>query len=362
MLKVVFIALIVGLVSPKLFANSTVFFINGYSDNYTPSVPVVDFFDSWKGAKKYQKADRAYANEFLQAGIKLANFSFAAFYRYDYNIRMHSDVAEYRYTFHNHRDQLVDKDYIYDFDEQRLTSSGLRLGYEYVINENFSSKVYINLLSSKKYQQRNISDGFINGKTRLGDANANYYFSEDTLYDFLDVNNSPRGYGASLDIELKYKSDNYDLALIVLDLGHFVRWNKSPYAIGEFNVNHFIYNQDQVRNQQPLANLQTHEGSINKSFTMHLPLRAKLSLNKRLSERYSVAIKYNYNEIFNSTEVSLAYKVNDKFNFSTSYNLNTKGYGVKVQYAKYYIELITDDIKFSYANNLSLFLGMEIKI
>jgi len=361
MLKVVLTGLIVGLVSPKLLASSPVFFINGYSDNYTPSVPVVDFFGSWKGAKKYQKASNAYANEFLQAGIKLNNFSVAAFYRYDYNLTMHSDVGEYRYTFHNNRDQLEDRDYVYDFYEQRLTSQGLRLGYEYVINDKFTSQVHVNLFASKKYQQRDISDGFLNGKTRIGDAKANYFFSEDTLYNFLEVDNAPTGYGASVDIALNYKSDGYELALSVLDLGHFVQWDKSPYAIGEFNVDHFIYNQDQVRDQRPLANLQTHEGNSNKKFTMHLPLRAKLSLHKQLSDSFSTAIQYNYNEIFNSTQVSLSHQTTDKLNFNTSYNFDTKGLGIKVQYAEYYIELITDDINLEYANAFSLFSGMEIR-
>ena len=361
MLKVVLIGCFIGLISCKSIAKSPTFFINGYSDNYTPSVPVVDFFGSWKGAKKYHEAERAYANEFIQVGVKFNDFSIAAFYRYDYNLKMHADVGEYRYTFHNNRDQLADKDYIYDFYEQRLSTTGIRGGYQFAINSYLTSQVYVNVFSSKKYQQRDISDGYINGHTKLGDAKANYFFSEDTLYQFLEVDNSPTGYGASVDIELLYKREGYQLALSVLDLGHFVHWQESPFAIGEFNVNHFIYDQNQVRSQQPLANLQTHEGDIDKEFTMHLPLRAKVSFQKELSEFYSVGIQYNYNEIFNSTQVSLSYSATDKLNVSGSYNFNSKGLGLKARYRQYYIEMITDNVKLDYANNLSLFTGMEIR-
>jgi len=95
---------------------------------------------------------------------------------------------------------------------------------------------------------------------------------------------------------------------------------------------------------------------------MHLPIRAKLSLHKQISKSFKASIRYYYNEIYNNTSVSLAYQSSDLFNFKTSYNLNTQAIGLKAQYSKYYIELVTDNFNLTYANSLSLFAGMEIRL
>ena len=350
------------LASFAVTANSAKFFINGYSDNYTPSVPVVDFFGSWKGAKSYEQADKAYSNQFFQVGVQTKAFSIAAFYRYDYNLTMHPDVAEYRYTFHNARDELQDKDYVYDFFEQRLTTQGVRVGYFHRFNNGLSVKSYLNVFTSSKYQQRDIRDGYVNGISRLGDANANYFFSKDSLYQFLEVDKAPKGYGASLDFELTYTLNSYQLTAKVKDLGHVVKWDASPYAIGSFRVNHFIYNQNDVREQAPLASLNTHEGGIEKSFSMHLPIRASLGLQKTFEAGYRTKIEYFYNEIFNHAVTSVAYDVWEDLEIEASVNLRSAALGLKAHYKSFYVKLISDNVNPGYANSLSLYSGLEVPL
>lgn len=338
-------------------------FVNGYSDNYTPSVPVLDFFGSWKGAKSYAKADKAYANNFVQMGVKYDRFSFATFYRYDYNLTMDPDVGEYRYLFHNSRDKLENKDYIYDFYEQRIESYGARIGYQFEPRTDLSIASYLNVMTSSKFQDRDITDGYINGQTRLGDAQANYHFSEDTLYQFLTVDEAPKGYGASLDVDISYRvNESLQVNLSVKDLFHFIRWDDSPYARGSFQVDKFIYDDDGVLQQQPLADLMTHEGGARRSFTQHLPTRVKLDVEQYFFEDYLLALEYKTNEIHDSMTIRGGYVPFANSMVAMSYNLDTKAVGVHSRYHQYYLELVTDTVDMGYANSLSLFMGMEFKL
>jgi hypothetical protein len=338
-------------------------FVNGYSDNYTPSVPTVDFFGSWKGAKSYKAADLATANNFIQTGAQYSKFSAAIFYRYDYYLTMHKDVAEYRYTFHNDRDNLLDKDYIYDFRERRLDSHGLRLGYKYKYSSKLAITSYINLHSSSKFQDRDIKDGHTNGKTRLGDAQANYHFSKDTLYGFLNVDEALQGYGFSLDIDANYQvNDDLKLEFTVKDLFHFITWDESPYAQGSFQVDHFLYDGQDVLQQKPLANLQTHEGGKPHSYTYNLPVRLSFSAQQTLFDHYELSLKYQYNEIVDALTVKAGYSPWTKTQFAFSYNFERKAFGLHTKYHAFYLDVITDKADFGYANALGLFIGYEVKL
>ena len=337
-------------------------FMNGYSDNYTPSVPVADFFGSWKGAKSYKRADRAYANEFVQLGVKTNSYSISLFYRYDYNVEMHPDVAEYRYTFHNNRDALEDRDYIYKLYEQRLTSHGIRLGYSHSFKNTLDFNVFVNILTSNKFQQREIKNGHQNGLTQLGDADTRYYFSEDTLYKLVDTPDSSRGYGASLDLYLKYKLYTYDLFAEVKDIGHFIHWSDSPYAIGQFGFDKYSYDANHVRNQQPLANINTSEGGKKRDFTINLPLRANLGIRKNFDSGFNFGGRYCYNEIYNHSVIDIGYNFANGTVIESGFNLRTHAISLYGKHNGYFVKLLTDDLKLGYANHLSIFAGIEVNI
>ena len=351
------------LASLQVNADTYTLFANGYTDNYTPSVPVVDFFGSWKGAKAYNEGSKAIANNFFQIGVQYEALSFAIFYRYDYYLTMHPDVAEYRYTFHNDRDNLQDRDYIYDFKEQRLTTQGIRVGYNYRYNNRITFNSYINVLYSSKFQERDIQNGYINGITRIGDADADYYFSEDTLYGFLTVDEPPEGYGASLDFDLIYRINHtLTVDLNVKDAFHFVTWEESPYAKGNFQVDQFYYDDQDVLQQNPLTNLYTHEGSEQHSFTQHLPVRIDLSLEQIIAQKFDLTVKYQYNEVMDSVSIKGGYSPFAESNVAVSYNLQRSALGLHGKYRSFYCDIMFDDVDFGYANSLSLFLGYEVRL
>jgi hypothetical protein len=350
------------LASLQVNAETYTLFANGYSDNYTPSVPVVDFFGSWKGAKEYNEGSKAIANNFFQIGVQYEALSFAIFYRYDYYLTMHPDVAEYRYTFHNDRDNLQDRDYIYDFKEQRLTTQGIRVGYNYQYNNKLTVTSYLNVLYSSKFQERDIQNGYINGKTSLGDADADYHFSEDTLYGFLTVDDVPQGYGASLDFDVSYQINNITrVDLNVKDAFHFVTWEESPYAQGNFQVDDFYYDSQDVLQQNPLTNLYTHEGSEQHSFTQHLPVRIDLSVEQIIA-KFDLSVKYQYNEVMDSVSIKGGYSPFAESNVAISYNFQRSALGLHSKYRTFYLDIMFDDVDFGYANSLSLFLGFEVSI
>ena len=344
-------------------ASAYTLFANGYSDSYTPSVPTVDFFGAWKNAKSYQKADKAFTNNFFQLGVKYQTLSFALFYRYDYSLTMHPDVAEYRYTFHTDRDNLQDRDYTYNFKEQRTTSHGARVGYTYQYNSKLAITSHINLIYSSKFQDRSIQDGYINGKTRLGDANANYHFSKDSLYQFLVVDEPPDGFGASLDFDINYQVNNaLKVDISVIDAFHFITWNESPFAIGSFQVDHFIYDGQNVLQQQPLSNLQTHEGNQKHSFTQHLPMRITLNAEHRLGDRFTLSVQYQHHEIMDSYSMKGGYLPFADSKIAVSYNLQREALGLHAKYRNFYCDVSVDNTDFTYANSLSVFLGFELSI
>lgn len=338
-------------------------FFDGYSDNYTESVPVVDFLGSWKGAKEYNKGDRAFSNSFTQMGVQYSQFSFATFYRYDYYLQMNPDVGEYRYLFHNKRDQLENKDYVYDFQEQRSTAFGLRFGYRTQASERTSLAVYTNFFYSGKFQVRDVRDGYINGKTRRGDGQVDYHFSRDTLFNLLEVQETPDGYGASLDFDIRYQiSPNLLLDLSVKDLFHFIYFEQSPYAIGAFHENAFLYNDQNVLQQQPQVNIKTHEGGDNRSYTQRLPLRVSASLSQYFNHNYLVGVEYTSNEIFDSVTLKCGYKLGHNSELEFSYNLNSEAIGIHGSYRSFYFGLLTDTQRVGYANNLSVFVGLSVRI
>lgn len=344
-------------------ADDYTLFFDGYSDNYTQSVPVLDFFGSWKGAKEYHQGDRAYANNFAQIGVQYNKWSLATFYRYDYYIDMHPDVAEYRYLFHNHRDQLADKDYIYDFYEQRSNSQGLRLGYRFEPSDDLTVSSYLNIIHSVKFQDRDIKDGYINGKTKLGDANINYHYNKDTLFTLSNVEQNPTGYGASVDIDVNYKiADDLVLDVSVKDLFHFIRFTDSPYTIGSFSVGHFIYDQDDVLQQKPLADLMTHEGGEPVDFEQKLPLRVRAQLSKWIDNKYLLNVQYDTNEIDSSTTVKGGYQFTNNSQIALSYNIDHRSIGLHSRYNTFYFNLVTDNPDFKYANSLSLFMGFTVEL
>ena len=354
-----------GLLSLHANANdsSYTFFLNASTDNYTPSVPTVDFFGkNWKGAKSYKEADRAYANNILEFGIDSGKYSISAFYRFDYNIKMDPEVAEYRYLFHNFRDTLGDRDFTYDFYEQRLFAYGTKLGYQFDTWQGLTVKTSLNLLASNHYELRDVRDGFINGETQLGNGFASYFFSKDRLYDFLEVDSAPTGYGASLDIDINYQSGNWHFDLSVLDIGHFIEWDDSPYAIGEANVAGFEYDEDNVLQQLPIANLDTHEGGEVKGFTFRLPLRAYFTAAYAVTDSLSVSAKAIYNEIYNSAEIAAQYQFNDDWAVGTSYNLRKRSVGIDLQYGGFYLHFEADDVDPAMANSLGLATGYRVKL
>ncbi|WP_199608813.1 hypothetical protein [Flocculibacter collagenilyticus] len=364
MKNIFFIALyITSVVSMDVTASKSeyTFFVNGYSDNYTPSVPVVDFSGSWKGAKTFERADVAYTNNLFQIGVANSTYSFAAVYRYDYALSMNPDVSEYRFNRHNSIKENLDRDFIADLHEQRLTTYGFRLGYTYDRQANWSVTTYLNVLQSNKFQDRLIYDGTIHGITQLGNASANYHFDEDTLYKFLDVESAPSGYGGSLDIDFTYFLTP-DSALIVniKDLFHFITFKNSPYAIGEFNVNQMYYDESDVLQQTPAVNFQTHESAEGgHQFTQHMPTRVAVTYEQRFFEHYTAKLIYKSNEIFNSMALMGAWNITPDANVAVSYNIDTQAVGLHTEYHNFYIDILSDNTDYSYANSLSLFVGLS---
>lgn len=333
------------------------------SDNYTPAVPVNDFFGSWKGAKSFKAADSAYANHIAEFGVNYDQWSFGVFARLDYYIDMHPEVGEYRYLFHNARDQLEDKNYVYDFSEQRLVSEGIRIGYTFALPEDYEHikiSTSLNLLHSSIFQNREISDGYINGKTRLGDADAVYHFNEDTLYTLLNVPKTPNGYGAALDLALSYK---YSWRLIfgveAKDLFHFVRFDESPYARGNFRFNDYFFDKNDIRNQLPLIDLVTHESGNYESFTMNLPERVRVFANYRLKYKWSIeASVLNINND-NFYTVKTTYIPKRGVSYGVSIEPKTSSIGFHYANQNFEASLVSDDIKYSYANRINLYLGYK---
>lgn len=333
------------------------------SDNYTPSVPVFDFFGSWKGAESYNQADHAYANHKAEIGVRYETWSFGLFARLDYYLEMHPEVGEYRYLFHNARDQLQDKNYVYDFYEQRLATGGFRLGYQLPLPEEFEHiqvSGSLNLLHSTIFQNRDVRNGYINGKTRLGDGDVLYHFNEDTLFTLLDVENSPKGYGGSLDIAVNYKYDwRWSFGFEAKDLFHFVRFKESPFASGTLRYNEFYLDEDGVRDQTPLVDLYTHEAGNYDDFEMNLPERLKLYVNYRF--KYKWAIQANALKIGDNHYYSLktSYIPKRGHSYAISVEPTTKSIGVHYGIKNLELALTTDDLNINKANRLNAYIGYK---
>ena len=292
-----------------------------------------------------ESGDTAFTHNQIELGVQWNEWKVSYVQRFDYITSFTEDTALYHHSEKNNIPLATNREYDLLLDVERLTASGLKLGYAWEARDNLSFDIafaYYNDVSDLQSGKASITgdlepitdeliaeaqviiDGIDAGDrdlspllTLVQDVNAklliDYYYDDPKFNEDLyskpvitgpknpvisGVNfNEPDGKGYALDLGVNWQvTPQLNLDLRLFDIANKFSWTKAPYTLATFDLNPTLVDaigvsQDFVNGlivtPNDIVDRQLGVTIINQDYEQELPwranLRASYSLDKELN-------------------------------------------------------------------------------
>lgn len=325
-----------GFSTSALADNTNAIYIQLDAEIYTESQPVNAFVDDFD--KPLTEGDSAFTFNRLRIGGQWQNWQVGVQTRYDWWMEFDPDTALYTHLDKTNQ-PFESRRYRYFLDAKHMISNGLFVGYQWQIDKQWQLSATANLLTGAHFQDGTV-DGYLNTSNDEAALAVDYYYSKDRLFKSFAVDERPTGWGASLDLLLRYQLDNnWSTEIALTDLAHFVKFTDSPYAVGVSREQPFAIDNGQISNQ-PRVEIQTHLGGPAVDHNLHLPVRARWSTTWRSDSWYGAALHVRRiaGDSFVQPQLLLQYSddVQMQVGYQThskSWHLSTYLYGITLAWA-----------------------------
>jgi hypothetical protein len=315
------------------------------SFSHSESVPITDAIGDWENPIK--DGDKAFTYNWAEIGATYKAFGLGFLSRYDYELQYSPGTAEFYHLVNNKKSLPLNKQYNLDLAAKHTYSEGVRLSYCF----QFKKQLEITIGGSYLKGLR-LTDGRLRGTaTAIAEndydfnANVDYYYSEDVLFD--RKVDKPDGVGFSIDSLINWRiRQKLNMRLAITDLIGRMYWSNAPNTTATATSATKDYDEDgYVKYNPALSGYET-----NRDFTQKLYPRVNLKFNYSLDSKtdlvgqiynfhpgsfYQVGGEYAFNAnnrgqilyMFDTNAISLGYMgkyfqfdiMSDSFNIDKAY-------------------------------------------
>ena len=223
---------------PPLRLSSHILF---QSNSRSDSIPIWAFFNELKTSEP-GRGNFSYSKNKFEIGAKLANWTLAAIYRYDYYLRYTPDTAEIVIGDANARPLQENKSYQVYLEAKHLASKGLKLQYDtqfdVVEGVSVDLRPSLSLLDSIDIYNGRITGGFENGVSGPSGLLRLDYVYRNGLFIELPARGNPSGRGFAADLALTVDLPaHWRFEAQIDDIYSRIRYNNVSFTTLTLNTN-----------------------------------------------------------------------------------------------------------------------------
>lgn len=294
----------------------------------------------------------------LALGFSLGSrASLSIFQRISYRFGYTPDTAELYYRKENGIPVEQNRTYDLELDVQHYEASGINVSYALLNDSNKRFSLGLNYLNA-----RTLTDGKIQGNLSAtgnsfsGQADVDYNYTEDVLFDRPVMPSQGRGY--SVDVEGFFKiSPTLSVNGSLNDLWGRIYWDDITYTQAAINSNSISLNPNGTIQVQPiLSGIEAERNHVQK-----LALRANLSVNYLMSATSTAHFIVNRYEHFNSPSLAATFS-NNIFGGEVYVDYSWVTNAATIKYHSNYVTLglTSDSVDFKKARTLGLQVAVSV--
>lgn len=344
---------IIGVVSLLVFQGQV------FANEFQPYFTIRNFFHSEPTAIKslgqgwdqpLYSGDVALSYNRMEIGVAMNQWQIGLIKRHDYYYEFNSDTARLLHHIENRILLTPGEQYDLKLSVNSLIAEGLRLAYQYTVND-FKLSLAFSYLDS-----RDFTDGTLAGTADvLTDKDYDLQFDVDYLYTedklFERIASRPHGRGYGIDFMLDWKPNgHWYFKLDVVDLWTQMHWRNALRTVATADSNIKEFDDDGYVVFNPVAT----GVESTQSYTQNVP--RKIFIDTVYSFDNEQALLFGYEDYKLKRFVSAGYSVitegRSKFDFF--YNLTAEAYKFRYQYNRLKLELLTDELQLKKSRTFAL--------
>jgi hypothetical protein len=199
--------------------------------------------DNWKG--DFNRGEQQWFCNWFEIGIQWKQLSLSYLQRYDYDLRFSGDTAFIQGLTKNKINLPVGQTYDLFIETHFFKARGIRTACQVSFFNNFQTTIGFSYLEADYLMEGKLEGQLtvISGKDYNYQANVNYQYSEDVLFD-RQIDTPPRGRGFSLDLDTRFEFSKWNARLRITDLFARIFWKNLPYTVAIAGSNNKNYDSD----------------------------------------------------------------------------------------------------------------------
>lgn len=339
-------ALVIGSLAPALLVAPSLeaqpregYFTRAESFSHSAANPLNTLLNVLIGPAP-EDGDYALSRNSIEFGYRYDRLELSLIHRNDYNLYFSPESAEFAYLNQNGLEIPFDKRYEVDVEANQYQLTGVKTGYRIPLSDTLS--LYGNLAlyhaSESVYgrmgKDENGEGGYI-GITRVdvngsdkrildGELHADYYYTDDLL--FQRGVDAPSGRGYSADIGLRWQAlPNLLVTAEFADVLGEIRWSDLPHTIADATSETITFDDDGFLEAHPNFDGQERFDDLDQELTH----RERIGLEYRY-RKYTVGYEYDRMRVVTFHRLVGGYHWSDRWGFSASYDTTSQAVGFKL--------------------------------
>ena len=325
-------------------------------DSYSEPVSIYQFTRNWNG--QFKGGQHAILHGRAELFQQNTQHELALLWRYDYLVNFSEDTAEIYNAYKKELAPNVRQKYLGYLSASHTSALGIRWSPKFQPTTNLIISPGINILKGKK-----LTEGSVQGITQFigtgfsgkdfGDTNVsvNYHYDHPLLHE-KDINwypPLPTGYGASLDLKVKYQPTNDSaLTLNLYDVLGKIYWKDVPRTLYDFSYT------PNPRSFSLAGGL-----SIDDQFTQKLPIRGTFEADFGTHSNWRTGFSLQADRDVWLGQVSLGYQKN-KWLKKLIIEPQTQAMGISIENQYIKLRWLTDALKTDQAHRLGLDISLHL--
>ncbi|MFT6433364.1 MAG: hypothetical protein ACJAVI_001406 [Candidatus Azotimanducaceae bacterium] len=370
-----------------------------------------------------ESGDTAFTHNQIEAGVQWNEWRVSYVQRFDYVTSFTEDTALYHHSVKNNIPLATNREYQLLLDVERLTASGLKLGYTWDVRDDLSFDIafaYYNELSGLQSGKAAIDgdlepitdqliadaeailDGVDAGNrdlspllTLVQDVNAklliDYYYDDPKFNEPIYAKpvvtgppnpvisgvdfSEPNGSGYSLDLGVNWQvTEQLNLDLKLFDVVNNFSWENAPYTLATFDLNSTLIDaigvsQDFVNGlivtPNDIIDRQLGVTIINQDYDQELPWRANLRASYSLDKELNVFNFWTPNisvlggYYYTKTQHFPSLGIGFDDTFQLAYDFGGEAFSVNYRSKYLFARLLTDSLSFQDAHTIGFSVGFN---
>jgi len=323
-------------------------YIDIESETLSEPVTVDGALHNWRG--ELSDGERAYTYNQIESGWQSGKFSIGYVRRFDYEVDMNSDSAEFFYRVNNKIDLTTGKAYAIDFSVRNSYAHGMHFQYLWLDSDKLKLRLGLTLLQGLRLTQGGISGSarVLNNSDYDFDVGLDYYFSRDIVFKL--PADAPTGYGVGNDLDLNYKfSAKHSAEIRARDILAAIYWLDAPHINAHVTSNTKTYDADGwVRYDPVLSGKKSY-----RNYTQTLPSLVDITWRYEWNSFATMYTGFHYRRLRN------LYRFGYQFHFSNDADFDISAVDAGAvrlggRYKLFKMSLSADTLNFEQAHRLGL--------